>query len=37
LINLSVLVPISISAYSIINNNSSVKLRCNNRLSSSLR
>jgi uncharacterized membrane protein len=37
LINLSALVPISVSAYSIINDNSSVKSRYNNRLSSSLR
>jgi hypothetical protein len=37
LINLSVLVPISVSTYSVINDNSSVKLRCNDRLSSSLR
>jgi hypothetical protein len=37
LINLSVLVPISISTYSIINNNSSIKLKYNDRLSSSLK
>jgi hypothetical protein len=37
LINLIALVPISISAYSIINDDSSIKLRCNDRLSSSLR
>jgi hypothetical protein len=37
LIDLSILVPISISAYSIINNNSSIKLRYNDRPSSSLR
>jgi hypothetical protein len=37
LINLSTLVPVSISAYSIINDNSSIKLRCNSRPSSSLK
>jgi hypothetical protein len=37
LINLSVLVPISISAYSVINNNSSVELKYNDRPSNSLR
>jgi uncharacterized membrane protein len=37
LINLSVLVLISVSAYSIINDNSSIKSRYNNRLSSSLK
>jgi hypothetical protein len=37
LINLSALVPVSVSAYSIINDDSSVKSRCNNRPSSSLR
>jgi hypothetical protein len=37
LINLSVLVPISVSTYSIINDDSNIKLRCNDRLSSSLR
>jgi hypothetical protein len=37
LINLSVLVPVSVSAYSIINDDSSVKSRCNNRPSSGLR
>jgi hypothetical protein len=36
LIDLSASVPISVSAYSIINDNSSVKSRCNNRPSSSL-
>jgi hypothetical protein len=37
LIDLSTLVPISVSAYSIINDNSSVELRCNDRPSSSLK
>jgi hypothetical protein len=37
LIDLSTLVPISVSTYSIINNNSSVKSRYNDRPSSSLR
>jgi hypothetical protein len=37
LINLSALVPVSISAYSIINDDSSIKLRYNDRPSSSLR
>jgi hypothetical protein len=37
LINLSALVPISVSTYSIINDNSSIKSRYNNRPSSSLR
>jgi hypothetical protein len=37
LINLIILVPISISAYSVINDNSSIKLRYNNRPSSSIR
>jgi hypothetical protein len=37
LINLSALVPVSVSAYSVINDDSSIKSRCNNRLSSSLR
>jgi hypothetical protein len=37
LIDLSILVLISISAYSIINDNSSIKSRCNDRPSSSLR
>jgi hypothetical protein len=37
LINLSVLVPVSISAYSVTNDDSSIKLRYINRPSSSLR
>jgi hypothetical protein len=37
LIDLSALVPISVSTYSITNDDSSVKLRCNDRPSSSLR
>jgi hypothetical protein len=37
LINLSVLVPISVSAYSVTNDDSSIKLRYNDRPSSSLR
>jgi hypothetical protein len=37
LINLSTLVPVSISAYSVINDNSSVKSRYNDRPGSSLR
>jgi hypothetical protein len=37
LINLSTLVPVSVSAYSVINDNFSIKSRYNNRPSSSLK
>jgi hypothetical protein len=37
LIDLSALVPVSISAYSVTNDDSSVELRCNDRPSSGLR
>jgi hypothetical protein len=37
LIDLSVLVPVSVSAYSVTNDGSSVKSRCNNKPGSSLR
>jgi hypothetical protein len=37
LIDLSALVPVSVSAYSVINDDSSVESRCNDRPSSSLK